>query len=245
MDLRTVLLIALLSPVLFFAENGRSFAASIQSGPKQVSLLELFSSEGCSSCPPADEWVNKLSSDKGLWKDYVPVVFHVDYWDHLGWKDIYASPQFTRRQREYANSWKSGTIYTPSFVLNGREWRAGKPPGSNKNISGVLAAEISDGRRLTIVFHPDKALRNNEGPWEGHLAVLKSGLRSDIKRGENAGRILKHDFVARDHSSKVLVSKEGGYSAEWDLSDSKEDTIALWVTRQGELIPVQAAGGKF
>src|SRR5581483_3259392 len=96
---------------------------TLRSGDSQASLIELFSSEGCSSCPPAEEWLSGLQTSNGLWKEFVPVSFHVDYWDYLGWKDKWASPEFTRRQRSYASLFNSDSVYTPEFVLNGREWK--------------------------------------------------------------------------------------------------------------------------
>jgi hypothetical protein len=93
-----------------------------QSGPEQTALLELYTSEGCSSCPPAEAWLSGLQESPGLWKDFAPVGFHVDYWNHLGWKDVWSDPQFSERQRDYAQFWHSENIYTPEFVLNGKEW---------------------------------------------------------------------------------------------------------------------------
>src|ERR1700688_327791 len=102
---------------------GLSSAAEPQvfkSGPARASLLELYSSEGCSSCPPADEWLSSLTGAKGLWADFVPVAFQVDYWNRLGWKDPLSSSEFTARQQAYANFWKKSSVYTPGLVLNGK-----------------------------------------------------------------------------------------------------------------------------
>ena len=87
------------------------------------SLIELYSSEGCSSCPPAEEWLNHLKGDAGLWKSVFPVAFHVDYWDGLGWPDRFARAEYTQRQRDYAARLRQDSVYTPEFVLNGLEWR--------------------------------------------------------------------------------------------------------------------------
>jgi hypothetical protein len=88
-----------------------------QSDKTQTALVELYTSEGCSSCPPAEEWFSTLSANPGLWKQFVPVAFHVDYWDDLGWKDSFATPAYTQRQRDYAAAWGSSSVYTPGFVL--------------------------------------------------------------------------------------------------------------------------------
>src|SRR3978361_2017969 len=95
------------------------------SGPAQTALLELYTSEGCSSCPPAEAQLTRLKSDPGLWKKFVPLAYPVDYWDRLGWRDRFAAPTWTVRQNRYASFWQSDSVYTPAFVLDGRELRGG------------------------------------------------------------------------------------------------------------------------
>ena len=94
-----------------------------QSGPEQVPLVELYTSEGCSSCPRADAWMSGLRTHQDLWKGFVPVVFHVDYWDRLGWKDRFARRTFSQRQYDYAQIWSNESVYTPGVVLGGMEWQ--------------------------------------------------------------------------------------------------------------------------
>ncbi|MCP5161451.1 MAG: DUF1223 domain-containing protein, partial [Hahellaceae bacterium] len=96
---------------------------TFQSEAKQTALLELFTSEGCSSCPPADAWLSTLQHDPRLWRDFIPVAFHVDYWDRLGWKDTLASPAYSHRQQVYQQQKLTSGVYTPGFVLAGEEWR--------------------------------------------------------------------------------------------------------------------------
>jgi hypothetical protein len=111
---------------MWLAAAGYIFATdsvTFDSGETQTSLIELFTSEGCSSCPPAEKWISNLKSNPDLWKKIVPVAFHVDYWDHLGWRDRFSKQEFTERQRRYAATWGGDSIYTPGYVLNGREWR--------------------------------------------------------------------------------------------------------------------------
>src|SRR5882724_9692041 len=118
----TVLLLSLyMTPIA--AINAQPPTLTFQSSQKQTTLLELYSSEGCSSCPPAETWFSRLKESPGLWKDFVPVAFHVDYWDYLGWRDPWSSKTFTDRQHAYARAWRSDSVYTPGFVLNGKEWR--------------------------------------------------------------------------------------------------------------------------
>jgi len=90
-----------------------------QSSERQTALLELYTSEGCSSCPPAERWLSEQKDSLGLWKNFVPLAFHVDYWNSLGWRDPWSSAQASQRQKAYAQLWQSESIYTPEFVLNG------------------------------------------------------------------------------------------------------------------------------
>jgi hypothetical protein len=96
---------------------------TFESSDSQTTLIELFTSEGCSSCPPADAWISHLKDSPDLWKKIVPVAFHVDYWNNLGWRDRFARPEFTARQRRYVAAWHGDSVYTPGFVVNGQEWR--------------------------------------------------------------------------------------------------------------------------
>src|ERR1700758_4469967 len=112
--------------IVIWLAVGYAFASqpkTFESGETQNSLIELFTSEGCSSCPPAEKWLSQLKSNPDLWKKTVPVAFHVDYWDRLGWRDRFARPEFTLRQQHYAVGWRIGSVYTPNFVVNGREWK--------------------------------------------------------------------------------------------------------------------------
>ncbi len=106
------------------ADDTRTFS----SGNDRVALVELYTSEGCSSCPPADRWLSRLADDAGLWSEFVPVAFHVDYWDYIGWKDEFADPSNTQRQRGYAAAAGARSIYTPQMVVGGRDHVIGYRP---------------------------------------------------------------------------------------------------------------------
>ena len=95
----------------------------IKSPETRTNLIELYTSEGCSSCPPADQWLSRLKVHPQLWHQLVPIAFHVDYWDYIGWQDRFAKPEFSERQRLYARQNNLSTVYTPALVLNGTEWR--------------------------------------------------------------------------------------------------------------------------
>ncbi|HVY71138.1 MAG TPA: DUF1223 domain-containing protein, partial [Verrucomicrobiae bacterium] len=148
-------------------------AQTFRTGEQRVSLLELFTSEGCSSCPPAEEWLSRQKASQDLWKTFVPVAFHVDYWDYLGWRDPWASHAHTTRQQAYANAWRAESIYTPGFVLNGKErkgWgRFGgglKPADGN---AGVLEAVSTNGQKWEVHFTPAKQI---PGKCTVHAALL-------------------------------------------------------------------------
>lgn len=226
----------------------------LSSGSLQTPLVELYTSEGCSSCPPADRWLGQLGEADGLWKRYVPLAFHVTYWDYLGWRDRFAQPGFDARQRALAQRANSG-VYTPGVFLQGREWRNWRRPGASANawqrqrpIVGVLQARIScAATQVQFVKDPQSQAQ----PTHVELAWLQSGQRSDVSRGENRGRRLSHDFVVAQHIRTALHSVppaaglQGRVSARIAGScdqDSKPQAVAVWVTdAQGN--PIQAVGG--
>ena len=118
----TLLISGLLT--LCFSGKSQTNLITFQSTDEQTSLLELFTSEGCSSCPPAETWLSGLKAAPGLWKEFVPVAFHVDYWDYLGWRDPWGAKTFSLRQHAYAKTWRIDSVYTPAFILNGKEWHS-------------------------------------------------------------------------------------------------------------------------
>lgn len=220
-----------------------------QSSERKVALLELFTSEGCSSCPPAEAWLSGLGTAPGLWKEFVPVSFHVDYWDYLGWRDPWASKAFSDRQRAYAQNWQSHSIYTPGFVLNGHEWRswaqAKNGPQASAIRAGVLQVSAADREHWQVSFSP---VEQNVSSYEVHGALLANELTSDVKSGENRGSRLRHDFVVTALSTHSLTNHGPKADGEFTFgANQKKPTgrlaIAFWVTPRGSLEPVQAVGG--
>ncbi len=214
-----------------------------ESAERKTTLIEMFSSEGCSSCPPAEAWASTLTGAGGLWRDFVPVVFHVHYWDNLGWKDRFASPAFTQRQNEYVQSWNESTLYTPGLVLNGRPWegwrRAKSIPRADEK-PGILKIEEQKDGSYKIRF---KTSAGFEG--QAHAALLGFGIAVNVTRGENAGRTLDHDFTVLDFQSKPLEGR--ALSAVFRFDPEKFTAprfgMAVWVTAAGDVKPVQAVGG--
>lgn len=211
----------------------------IASGPSQVHLIELYTSEGCSSCPPAEDWLSRLKKDPALWRRFVPVAFHVDYWDYLGWPDPFAAPEWSARQRAHAARWRVRGVYTPGFVLDGREWRTRVLPRGAPETIGSLWLE-ADGDKVRVTFSPAAA----PGPHDVYLARLGSGLVTKVAAGENHGRTLVHDFVVLSLQKAELPPGETDLELTLDpLPAHKADALAGWITPRGSLVPIQAAGG--
>ena len=220
-----------------------------QSPERQVALVELYTSEGCSSCPPAESWLSGLKEEPGLWTEFVPVAFHVDYWDYLGWRDKWSSKQNSDRQRDYAGLWGSENIYTPEFVLNGREWHnwlglRGAPAVAGTR-TGILRVVSEDANHWQVTFIPTKA---GTASFEVNAALLVSGLGSDVKSGENAGRHLEHDFAVLKLINQPLTGKDDGFQGIFTMAGGQNSpegrlALAVWATRSGSLEPVQAVGG--
>ncbi|MFI0457739.1 MAG: DUF1223 domain-containing protein [Candidatus Thiodiazotropha endolucinida] len=221
-------------------------ALTLQSPVERVNLLELYTSHGCSSCPPADAWLRKLERHPGLWQTLIPVAFHVDYWDDLGWPDRFASPAFSNRQRDHRRQGAIRSVYTPGFVLNGQEWRQWfyRPEldlPANEQV-GRLTMQVDPGTGATLKFLPQPHLEG--GKLEAHFAILGFGLSSRIGGGENRGRTLEESFVVLSHQQ--AASEEGEWRFTWpELSANEADRLAVvaWLTRPDSSRQVQAAGG--
>ena len=216
----------------------------IESAVRKTTLIEIFSSEGCSSCPPAEAWASSLTDAGQLWRDFVPVVFHVDYWDRLGWKDRFSSAAFTKRQGDYVEAWHQSTLYTPGFVLNGRPWRGwrrGKTiPRQNKE-SGILRVEEQQDGSYKVSFEP----AGDFASGIAHAALLGFGIKVEVTRGENAGRTLRHDFTVLDFQSAPLQGHPLSAFFKFDAGKFSAARLGLaaWVTKSGGKRPVQAVGG--
>lgn len=222
---------------------------TFQSPQRQTALLELYTSEGCSSCPPAEAWLSNLKNKDGLWTEFVPVAFHVDYWNHLGWRDKLSSEEFSRRQNDYAAAWSAQNIYTPEFVLNGKEWsnwlghRGIQSPSANS--AGILQVSSMDGKHWQANFVP---IQKGVGDYEVTAALLVSDLGFDVTAGENSGRHLDHDFAALSLITRPLGAGSNGYQGAFIIDNHPREitghlALAAWVSRAGSLEPLQAIGG--
>lgn len=226
---------------------GHGAPKSFSSGTGRVALVELYTSEGCSSCPPADKWLTALRDSAGLWKEFVPVGYHVDYWNGLGWADRFATKAFTQRQYALAAQWKSESVYTPCFTRDGTEWKNQKDPHAGvAPAGGKLALTVDDFGKVHAEFTPTPA--TGAADYTVHVVLLGNGFTSKITAGENRGETLRHDFVALGLADADLQAENGAATAELALPGSTikqvpRRAVAAWVTRRGSLTSLQATGG--
>ena len=211
-------------------------ACKAVSGPQATAVLELYTSEGCNSCPPADKWVSSLPGSGFTADKVIPLAFHVDYWDYIGWKDRFASPTFTQRQHELAGIAHARTVYTPQVVLNGKDFRASssKLADAAKSINQTpalakieLAIDPRSARDWNIstgVLVMDAAQQRDAAVY---LAVYENRLVSDVKAGENSGVVLKHDYVVREwigplalDGGKLALNRSISLKPDQKLKDS-------------------------
>ena len=166
-----------------------------QSAATLTPVIELYTSEGCSSCPPADRWLSSLKASAASGQAVVQA-FHVGYWDYIGWVDRFASPAYTARQRQIASWNHQSGIYTPQLVRNGQDWR---------DYSHALAsaeparARIAVQRSAEDAFEAQVTPADGVGAWAAYWTVTEHGHNSKVKAGENAGEFLQHDFVVRQY----------------------------------------------
>ncbi len=231
-----------LAPLSVAAEIVQSFA----SPTTQAQLVELYTSQGCSSCPPADRWLSKYSKSDQLWQAVVPIAYHVDYWDYLGWKDPFAVAAHGLRQRQAARRADSGT-YTPGVFRNQHEWRSWRRPDAwhakaapTAKTVGVLTGNLR-AQQLSVRFTPADNLSLNGAQLE--VVTLRSGQTTKVRAGENRGRALEHNFIAGPVQKTPLAWVDGGWTGQLKPQlNADSSALAFWVVdKQGNYI--QATGG--
>lgn len=215
-----------LAIIIFFVSVSETKAESIfvQTTDK-IPLVEIYTSEGCSSCPPADQWLSSLVDHPKLFKTFVPIAFHVSYWDYIGHKDRFADERSNSRQRAHAARVNARNVYTPELFVSGQESRDWKG-------AQFISKPIEKGSLLKII-------KKDNGEFEAktdhknasvHIAQLSFSQTTKPLRGENAGVQLKHDFVIKQWTKESLILKKG-----------KKTAIIAWIEdTQGK--PIQAVG---
>lgn len=207
--------------VLTLASPGAGAAqCAAESGSRRVALLELYTSEGCDSCPPADRWVSALAQ-RGLDPGRIVTLgFHVDYWNNLGWKDPYSTADYSARQRASNQRNRATFVYTPQLLLNGADYRRGafkddiadRVNAINQERPGArIALKLATGPASEIsvqgaVAVPDISQRDGA---QAYLAVYENNLANAVTSGENRGKQLRHDFVVRALAGPFAVDPRG------------------------------------
>lgn len=208
-----------------------------QNGPV---VVELFTSQGCSSCPPADELLHALAERA----DVIALALHVDYWDYIGWKDEFADPRNAERQRAYATTAGRRSIYTPEMIVNGQTDIVGAKP---MEVSKAIATHKDQPAlvRIALSRSGDKvridaeALRSQTGPMIVQILRYKPNRKARITRGENAGHTITYANVTQDW--KVLAEWDGRSPFSMSAVASGEDPVVVLI-QAAKMGPILAAG---
>ncbi len=239
---KLIILSCLLALPAFAAEK-----LTVVSSQQQTAVVELYTSEGCSSCPPADQWLGALIEVPRDELDALVLAFHVDYWDYLGWKDRFGSPRHTSRQRQLGANNNQRSIYTPEFFVDGAEVRGTtkvieKIRNSNSTTALIqlklTVSKTDDTLQLELQTTNPEALSSD---LHSRFIVYESELATDVKRGENSGELLRHQQVVRYMSSARQLEDRSLYSInidpEWRLENIG---VAALVTTAGNKTYLQA-----
>ena len=208
----------------------RAAQCTAKSSEKTIALVELYTSEGCDSCPPADRWLSSLGP-KGFAPDrVVPIALHVDYWDYIGWKDPYAREAHSARQRKMAKLARAAMVYTPQVLVQGQDFRhwqdGGNPAGAFSQAVSKINAQPAKARiSLSLnalrkdAFEVDamaELLGASPSPdFALFLGAYENKLLSEVKAGENRGKSLPHDYVVLQWAGPLEF--RGGKLAERHL----------------------------
>ena len=194
-----------------------------ESGSRTAALVELYTSEGCSSCPPADRWLSGLGAAGYAPDRVVPLALHVDYWDYIGWKDPWAKREFSLRQRKLSQLQRLALVYTPQVVLQGRDFREWGGKAFDDAVAKINARPAKARIRLEIHGAKGTALEvtasaqllapTGENDLALYLAAYQNRLESRVAAGENRGRTLAHDYVVLEWQGPFALGA-GGRVAE-------------------------------
>lgn len=188
---------------------------SYNSGVNKIQLIELYTSQGCSSCPPADKLLSDTISSNGLWNKFIPIAFHVDYWNYLGWKDTYSSKQSTDKQKNHYYTGNSNNVYTPQFVVNSQEWRgffSGDPlPSVKAERVGNLILKWDTNKNIAKMSFKNESLII---PDQCHFALLNFDKNVAIGAGENSGLSIAQNFSSLNFLTAVAEVKNHNYQCE-------------------------------
>jgi len=224
--------------------SAETFKASSSEHP--VALIELYTSQGCSSCPPSEKWLGNLEKS-GVGNDKaVPLALHIDYWDYIGWKDQFSQKYFKQRQYQFRQLNHSSSVYTPQIMFNGADVRRvsfdnslSKLRQESAAVSFDLVAETTNDNKVSLKIDFD---RIDDVAKDSNVIVViaENDLVKDISRGENAGRTLEHHHVAR--LWKNLGKVQENYSLDLDIDPTwKLDNLEVVVIVETDDLQTQQA----
>ena len=221
---------------------------SAKSGLVTVPLLELYTSEGCSSCPPADKWLGGLKPDTSK---FTPLAFHVDYWDYIGWTDKFSKAEYSDRQRKGAAFGGAGFVYTPQFVMNGRDFkgwdnsRLNEAVEKSQNIASranlTLNTVTEANGEITLKASAQATKPSDAKNSDVFIALYENKLVSKVNAGENSGRELKHDYVVREFFGAYQISNQNEFTKKFMLNNAwknKDGGAVIFVqnSQTGEIL---------
>lgn len=248
MDKKYFFASAITSLLLIGQTHALAAECSAKTGNQTIPLLELYTSEGCSSCPPADRWISKIKHDKSK---ITPLAFHVDYWDYIGWKDKFSTAEYSNRQRKTAAFSGAGFVYTPQFVFNGRDFKGWDNSRLNNAIDQTQKFASRANLTLDAMHQTDgsiklKATAEAVNPEDAKradvfIALYENGLVTQVKAGENNGRELKHDYVVRKLFGAYQINSLNEFSKSFNLGkawQNKDAGAVIFVqdSTNGEII---------
>lgn len=228
---RTILLATLLG-----AASAAHGACTAHSGAERPHLVELYTSEGCDSCPPAERWISSLRKHPEL----IALEFHVDYWDTSDWRDPFSQHAFTLRQQALADRSNKGQIFTPQIWLDGRlwhNWPNGSPPAPAEDRRVTLGATIAAGNPVRVDLAGEAG---SPGDYRMYAAITENGLSEFVRGGENRGKTLAHDSVVRAFAGPLDWPRA---SARLELApqvDRDKSALVAFVEDAGSHVIVQA-----
>ncbi len=244
----------LASLLLLSQTQALAVECSAKSGEKTTPLLELYTSEGCSSCPPADKWLSgiKHGQDK-----VTPLAFHVDYWDYIGWKDKFSKAEYSNRQRKSAAFGGLDYVYTPQFVFNGRDFKG----WDNSRLKGAIHRQQKFASRAHLTLNATnkadgsiilKANASAVNPADANnsdvfIALYQNNLVTKVQAGENNGRTLKHDYVVRELFGAYQINNQNEFNKQLKLGSQWQNrdagaVIFVQDSSNGEIIQSLALG---
>ena len=241
--MKTLLAISLL--IISAITNAQNNAPHyFESKPHKTNLLELYTSEGCSSCPPAEKWLARIPQQLMDKSAIIPLAFHVTYWDYIGWKDKFASQQYDQRQRKMVFQEGGRTVYTPQFFINSRTQRGidraiSKLARSEKQPSSIMikAAVTETDQKLNINLSLKQLLKGLDKVVRVNVATYENDIRSVIEAGENEGRVSHHQYVVRELKTALMsLEVAQGRQFEFTKKPNKWAGVVIYVESANQVV---------